>query len=231
MSQLEQKETTGSDEHSDTWSSPDSDRDSGGGGRGRRGRGGPGGGGRGGPGGRRGRGRDDRPVEQSEFLERVIAVNRVAKVVKGGRRFGFNAIVAIGNQKGRVGVGLGKANGVSEAIVKATESARKSMFEVPLKNGSIPHEVIGRYGSGRVLMKPASAGTGVIAGAGVRMILEVAGVHDILTKSLGSTNAHNMVKAAIHGLRSLRMSSDVAQRRGLSVGELYGMRKNDGEET
>ncbi|HBR17348.1 MAG: 30S ribosomal protein S5 [Deltaproteobacteria bacterium RIFCSPLOWO2_12_FULL_43_16] len=152
-----------------------------------------------------------------ELKDKVVYLNRVAKVVKGGKRFSFNAIVVVGDNNGHVGIGLGKSNEVPEAIRKAIEQAKKSLLSFPLAKNTIPHEVIGHYGSGKVILKPASPGTGIIAGGAVRMVLEVSGVSDVLTKSLGSTNPHNMVKATIDALMQLKSHASVSQARGKDI--------------
>jgi small subunit ribosomal protein S5 len=156
-----------------------------------------------------------------QLKDKLVYIGRVAKVVKGGRRFSFTSVIVVGDGNGHVGIGLGKANEVSAAIAKGADDARKNLMYIPIRKGTLPHEVIGKYGAGKVLLKPASPGTGLIAGGGVRAVLEAAGIQDVLTKSLGSSNAHNMVKATINALRNLYDASALASRRGVDVKEIY----------
>lgn len=160
-------------------------------------------------------------VGELQLKDKLVYIGRVAKVVKGGRRFSFTSVIVVGDGNGHVGVGLGKANEVSSAIAKGSEDARKNIIYIPLRKGTLPHSVIGKYGAGKVLLKPASPGTGLIAGGGVRAVLEAAGVQDVLTKSLGSSNPHNVVKATISALRRVFDAKAIAARRGVEMQSIY----------
>jgi small subunit ribosomal protein S5 len=161
------------------------------------------------------------PASESEFKEKMVSLNRVAKVTKGGRTFSFAAIVVVGDGKGTVGQGLGKAREVSDAIAKAVEDAKKNLVKVPVMNGTIPHEVSGKFGAGRILLRPASPGTGVIAGGAMRAVLDMAGIHNVLAKSQGSSNPHNVVKATLNGLAKLRTPLTVAKQRRIEINKVF----------
>jgi len=182
-----------------------------------------------GPRGRRGRGGDG-DGQDSEFVEKLVGINRVAKVVKGGRRFGFAALVVVGDGRGRVGAGAGKAREVPEAIRKATEQAKRNLVRIPLREGrTLHHEVKGRYGAGRVVMRPAPPGTGIIAGGPMRAVFESLGIKDVVAKSIGSSNPHNMIKATFQALGSIQSPKDVAAKRGKKVGDIVGRREAPAE--
>ncbi len=161
------------------------------------------------------------PSEIEFKEEKVVKINRVAKVVKGGRRFSFNAIVVVGDGNGHVGIGLGKANEVMNSVNKGKENAKKSVVKIPIVNGTLPHAIIGKYGAGRVMLKPASPGTGIIAGGAIRAIMEQVGITDVLAKILGTRNPHNVIKATMNGLENLEDATEIARRRGISIQELF----------